>query len=1062
MRRHVVMFAIAAFLVSLRVGVAQVTTGTISGTVTDSTGAVVAGAKVVVDNQDTGASRTVVTDASGRYMAPSLSLGNYKVTTSMEGFQTEVRSGIVLTIGREAVVNMQLSIGAVTQTVEVAGEAPLVETTQATLSYLANDRTIRELPLNGRDMTQLILLNPGVNEAVNAAGTSAFQGWAKKVSISGARSEDSTFLLDGTYIADMNHHIPSGPSGALLGVETVREFQVLTNSFGAQYGRTMGGVLNAVSKSGTNDLHGDLYEFLRNSKLDARNFFDRDPSNPTKRSDPPPFKRNQFGGTLGGPIATDKTFFFLAYEGMRERLSTTKSTVVPDEASRTGRLPNATVTVAQSVRPFIELFPMPTPGGRNYGDGTAEYIFVAPQPTQDDFGQTRIDHQLSANDSMFGRFTISNSQQEVLLSYPGYVQIPSMHTRLFTLSDTHIISPTKLLVLRTYFNRVNPVDEGSNPTVRPDQESVPGQGPPSLSPSGITANGGQYGVPRQWFTTNRFGYMGDINHTVGAHALQYGGMLERLQFNQSFPNRPYGTWQFGNLQSFLQGVPNRFRGTPPQYGDSIAGARQWFGALYIQDDWRLSSKLTVNLGVRWEPYSVPTEVNGKIANQRNITDFLVTGDPLWKNKSWFDIGPRFGFAYNPLASGTLAIRGGFGITFLPNDPNVYRNELNRNTVVNPELNFAVTPATNMFPNGLAQVDTYRAAGNYGQSPAIIFENFKTPRVYQYNLNVQQQIGSTSVVVVGFAGSRGVNQTSFSDYNAPLAVFDGESLMYPVGATRFNPKFDAINFTATNANAWYNALNMSYQRRFASGFQGQVGYTWAKALSMSETAQLAEYSGGGAGPMYYAHDPKTSKGLSGFGVAHTLTVNYSYNLPFGNGMTGAAGRMLSGWQLTGIVAAQTGQPFALSRTVPTAINAIFAATTRPNRDMSVPWDKITSGTTAGCAGVAAGQKLGTADLYLDPCAFYAPTARQLGNLGRNVVTAPGIFKLDFGLTKETGITERTKLQFRAEGFNILNRANLGKPASNLFTATNARVGSTGQITNTVGSARQVQLSLKLLF
>jgi len=1031
---------------------AQVTTGTISGTVTDSTGAVLPGTNIVIQNEDTGISRTVTTDSAGRYLAPSLTLGNYRVTATLQGFQSEVRTGIVLTVGREAVVDLKLTVGAVTQSVEVTGEAPLLETTTATTGSLVNQQTIVDLPLNGRDLTQLVLTNPGVTQATNGSVGSAFNGWGKKLSISGARSEDSELLLDGSYIVDMNHHIPAGPDGAILGVETVREFQVLTNSFGAQYGRTMGGVINAVSKSGTNQFHGDLFEFLRNSALDARNFFDRQyaPA-PTPVS---PLRQNQFGATAGGPIKKDKLFIFGAYEGMRLRHTLTTFSVVPDANARLGILPTGNVTPSAKSAPFLALYPLPTPGARNFGDGTAQYVFQAPQPTSDDFGQARIDYQISGSDSMFGRFTASDSVQSLISGgFPGYVQIPSMTTRLLTLSETHIFSPRMLLATHFSFNRVIPLDGGSLPAVPSFQQSVPGQGPPSLAPgSGITAIGGGYGNPTEYFVTNRFNEQGDISLTLGAHAVQFGGMVERLRFNQDFPNRPWGVWTFANLQAFLAGTPNRWRGTPSINGyDPIADERQNFYALYIQDDWKVTPKLTLNLGVRWEPYSVPTRTNGTDYNLQNVSDTSLTPGPLWQNKSWSNFGPRFGFAWSPFNGGKTAIRGGFGISYLPNDTNVYRNELSRNAVWNPDLNFAVGGTTGVpitFPDGLAQIAAYLGTGAFGQSPSIVSKSFKTPYVMQYSLTVQQQLGASSVVTVGFAGSRGVNQTSFSDYNMPHAYFDGVSLAFPAGSTRINPKFDAIYYTAANANSWYDAGTVSFQRRFSAGLQAAVSFTLAKALSESETAQLAEYSGGGTGPMIYAYQPSVDKSWSGFGVAQTLNANYAYALPFGKGMTGVTGRLASGWQLTGILTVQSGQPFAISRSIPTAQNSINANTAWPNRNLAIPYGQIVTGNP---------------NQYFNPAAYSAPSALELGNAGRNPLFGPGLASWDPGVTKDTKLTERFGLEFRGELFNVLNRANFAKPTgTTLFGATGTPIGSAGLIDHTITNARQIQFGLKLLF
>ena len=515
---------------------AQVTTATISGTVTDSSGAVMPGVAIVIQNEDTGINRTATSDAAGRYLAPSLSLGNYRVTASMAGFQTELRRGIVLTVGREAVVNLQLSAGAVAQTVEVTGEAPLVQTTEATVSYLINDRTVRDLPLNGRDITQLILLNPGVAVAPNGSNTNGYQGWAPKLAIAGSRAEDSAYLLDGSYINDLNHHIPSGPSGALLGVETVREFQVLTNAFGAQYGRTLGGVYNAVTKTGTNELHGAAYEFLRNSALDARNFFDRKlfPTDPRI----PPFRRNQFGASLGGPIKKDRTFFFLNYEGLREALTSTRVANEPDAKARLGLVGTTTVVVSDKIKPYLPLFPLPSPQGRNFGDGTAQFIFAAPQPTQDDFGLLRLDHQFSQNDSGFLRFVESRSEQTTVQELPVFTTRKRMTTRLVTIAATHIFSPRMLATSRFSFNRVDPRDVGTFPSVDPSLYSFPG----AITSSGFSVTGmtGYLGYSNitDWLTTNRFPFQEDVNLTLGSHALKIGGSFERLQYNERF----YAAW----------------------------------------------------------------------------------------------------------------------------------------------------------------------------------------------------------------------------------------------------------------------------------------------------------------------------------------------------------------------------------------------------------------------------------------------------------------------------------------------------------------------------------------
>ncbi|MGH9660853.1 MAG: TonB-dependent receptor plug domain-containing protein, partial [Bryobacteraceae bacterium] len=472
----------------------------------------------------------------------------------------------------------------VTQTVEVTGEAPLVQTTEAAVGYLMDNRTITELPLNGRDISQLMLLNPGVTQNANGKWGNADKGFGKRFSISGMRGEDNSYLLDGSYINDYYRHVPAGPSGALTGIETVREFQMLTNSFSAAYGRALGGVFNAVTKSGTNQWHGSAYEFLRNSKMDAANFFDN-----AQGTGKAPLKRNQFGATFGGPVFRDKTFFFVAYEGLRERLSQSSVANVPGDDARRGILPvvnsagvvtgTRTVTVSPRIQPFLDMLPRPSPTGKTFPTvGTAEYYFVASQPTGENFGQGRIDHQISDSDSLFGRFTGLNANRSTFRELPDRFEVGNLQTRLFTLSETHIFSPTLLSTFRFSYNRVLPATDHAIPPAPPGTISVPSQ--PDMaafeSIQGVLTGLRNTEGPGTTYITHRFAFHDDINFTRGNHAMQLGGMIERLRYNPYQPFRPYGEWRFPSLADFLQADPDRIRGTPPEFGVFGRGFRQTF------------------------------------------------------------------------------------------------------------------------------------------------------------------------------------------------------------------------------------------------------------------------------------------------------------------------------------------------------------------------------------------------------------------------------------------------------------------------------------------------------
>jgi outer membrane receptor protein involved in Fe transport len=1051
---------------------AQVTTGTILGTVADSSGAVLPGAKIEIMSEGTGAIRTVTSDATGHYIVPTLPVGNYRASASMQGFQTEVRSGISLNIGAQITIDMKLQVGAVTQSVEVTGEAPLVQTQESTVSYLVSGDTLRDLPLNGRDMSQLILLNPGVTLSVNSNGGTSFSGYGKRISIAGMRGEDNIYVLDGGLIGDFRRHIPAGPSGSLLGLESTQEFQVLTNSLGAQYGRMLGGVFNAVSRSGTNEWHGSAYDFLRNSSLDAAKWEDNARGGGLKS----PLRRNQFGASFGGPIKKDKMFFFAAYESTREALTQTLTSNTITAAARqdNGLVP----VVSPAIKPYLAQWPLPTPGGKDLGGGVAEFTRQFKQPTTEHFGQIRVDWQISPNDSFFTRYTGSNSFRDSSAGFPGFDQVSTLGASLATLSETHIFSPVTLNTVRFHFNRVNPLDTGSYPAPLPGVQIVPGLPlpiPPNLSPgSGVSSYGGFDTAPTRMLS-NRFTFQDDVNLTRGAHALQVGGLLERLQFNGSFWNRYEGIWSWANLSAFLAtgltpGPTNetQFRGAPPGYGTYERGFRSWSFALYAQDNWRLTDRLTLNLGLRWEPYTVPTEVNNLISNLRHITDTKGSvGSPYWQNVSWKDFAPRLGFAWSPFASGRTSVRGGAGLFFAPNDPNLYYTQMVRN----PPLAYDFTiPGTGHFPDAIAEI---AAQSTQGPGYAVPFDNMQEQHSFQYNFTVQHQLGASDVLSVGYAGSRGIDLLSVGDINMPQATFDGVALAMPIGATLVNSAYSSIVLYANNTNSWYNGLLTSYQHRFSKGMQAQVAYTWSKGLAEADSGQTAGGVTGGGGRMKYPADHHAQRGLSGYNFTHVFTFSYSYDILSGMKKGGVLGAVLTGWQTTGVLNLRTGQSQSVTTSVPTAtcgtgcasLNALAVTPVSPNA-------------VAGCTPVIHSRNpehyfdtdcfTGITTNTTDASGVARPTVgvvlpnRELGNLGRNTLIGPGAITWNPAVFKTFSVTERLKLEFRTEMFNVLNRANYGPPASSLFSASGVPTAGVGRINTTTTESRQIQFALKLTY
>ena len=1046
MRWGTFLLAIVAFAMFVTLSNAQVTTGTISGTVSDSSGAVLPGAKIEILNEGTGAVRTVNTGADGHYSAPSLGVGNYRITASMTGFKNEIRTGIILTVGSAPVVDLKMSVGAVSESVEVTGEAPLVETTESAVSYLVNDKTLRDLPLNGRDMSQLILLNPGVTLSVNSNANQGFNGFGKRISISGMRGEDNIYLLDGGMIGDFRRHIPTGPSGSLLGIETVQEFQVLTNSFGAQYGRVLGGVFNSVSKSGSNNWHGDAYDYLRNSSLDARNFFDRKAFVTDPRI--PPFRRNQFGGTMGFPIKKDKIFFFAAYESTREVLGQTLFGTVPAASIRSSAVP--------VIKPYVDAYPMPNgvifPGGQ-----TAQLFFGFKQPTIEHFGQARVDDAISSKDSFFARITGSNSATTSAptptATLPGFSQTSSLGAFLATLSETHIYSPTLLNTVRFHFNRVNPLDVGNYPPPAPGVTLVPGQNvPPEVDPgSGITNFGGfgALSTAPSYMISNRFTYQDDVNLTKGAHSLQFGGFIERFQLNSLKPNRSNGVWGFSSIAQFLAGVPQTYRGAIPGFGTYKRGFRNYTFAAYLQDTWRVTPKLTVNLGARWEPYTVPTEVNNLISNLRHITDTTGSvGSPYWNNKSWGNIGPRVGIAYSPFGNGKTSIRAGAALLYEPNDPNQYYSQMDRQPPLAYDFTLGIpNAAASKFPDARAQINSQSTPG---PAYALPFDNNKSPHAIQYNANIQQQLGASDLVTIAYAGSRGIDMLGVGDINMPQATFDGVSLAFPArcatASCLVNPAWPSILYFGNDTSSWYNGISLTYQRRFSHGFQAQASYTHSVAIAETDSGQTGGGVSTGGGREKYPLDRSAQKGPSGYDFRHVFSFNYTYDIPLGKGTSGFARYLLSGWQTTGVVSARTGQPQSVVQQASTPeVNFLAVSGTRsPN--------------------LVLGQKQvkGGPDQYINPAAYSPAGTLQLGNLGRNTLIGPGAVAWNPALFKKTQITERFTLEFRAEMFNVLNRANFGSPLFTAYNGSGVAVGNLGSITNTTTTSRQIQFALKLIW
>jgi hypothetical protein len=1076
------MFAVVLLWGTLAWG--QTTAGTILGVVSDESGARLPGVTVTITHLDTGIVRSVTTDEAGRYRAPALGLGNYEVKAELTGFRTALRSGIQLTVAAEVVVNLSLSVGVVSEQVNVTGEAPLVEITSATLSGLVDDKKIRDLPLNGRSFETLAFTQPGVAPYFRGRHDTD-QGEGTKMSVTGSRVDSNSFLLDGTNINDQSNNTPGSASGNLLGVEMLREFRVLTSNYSAEYGRYSGGIITAVSKSGGNEFHGNAYEFLRNDHLDARNFFDRK----SKPDDPrlPSFKRNQYGATIGGPIVRDRTFFFGGYEGLRQRKGLSNVAVIPNAGAHRGILPCPRVTPAAgftgsqvpcnnagtstysvnvnpSVSPFLDLYPLPN--GADFGDGTAQLFSNSKQPIDEHYTSGRVDHNFSNSDSFFVRYTFSQANKSNPAQYPTLAVDSFTRSQYVTVGETKIFSPRVLNTARLGFNR-SYSNQFGRPLfdVNPSLLFVPGQqlGLMDFRAIGITEYGAGQGYPRR-FGHNVWQATDDLAVSRGSHSLKMGMLFERTQSNATLSRVYGGQYFFDTLDDFFAARPAEFDSDIPG-SDNVRGWRQSLFGFYFQDDFQARSNLTLNLGLRYEFATVPTEAHGKIANFRTPYDKAPTLGEPWYQGSYKDFGPRVGFSWDPRSNGKTAIRGGFGMYF----DHLVAQPLNRALSRIPPYSVTarVLGAAASFPRVDASLLTAPPL-NQLVSYGLQYET-KDPTKIGYTFSIQQQIASQTAITVAYAGAHSYHQLNGNNGNdaLPTEIRNGRKYFAPNSPPR-NPSIGQLQFWVTPEGAsQYHSLQLSLNRRFRGGLQLQGSYTYAKSTNNADGV-FGRYLDQGVTVPQDPDDWRADWALSGIDIRNFFSFNYTYDLPFARNMPGHAGKLLSGWQLNGILTLADGTPNTITSGFNRSRSGASGGQIGDRPDLLPGFsNNPVKGVSKGCAGVSAGAKLGTPELYFDPCAFALPEPGFYGTLGRNTVIGPGLANFDFSLVKNISFRETKSVQFRAEAFNLPNHANFNRPGPlqnsiNLFTPSGARVVSAATIRSTLTDSRQIQLGLKFTF
>lgn len=870
---------------------AQVAGATLSGTVADASGGFVAGAKITIENQATNISRTASTDKNGFYTAPNLAPGTYKITASIAGFRTETRTGVTLTVGAQQALDFTMNVGQVSEQVEVTTQAPTIDLVSSAVSSVVNTTTIRELPLNGRSWTDLTALQPGVAPVVTqpsfgAGADRGNRGYGEQLSISGGKPVQNNYRLDGISIVDYANGAPGSVLGVSLGVDAIQEFSVLTSSYSAEYGRTSGGVINAVTRSGTNQFHGDAYEFLRNSALDARNFFDF-PIDPKKRISP--FRRNQFGASAGGPIQRDRMFIFGDYEGIRQSKGISGFGNVPSPNARMGILHDSggnvfNVPVDPAATQYLVFWP--TPSSAPAGADIVPYPFTRQQNLREDFFTIRVDRTFSTKDTLSGTYLFDNTPYTT----PDNLVAVTLghHTRrqVIAVEESHIFTPNFVNSARFGLNRVDAVNNQGVGAINPaaadgSLAATPGQKAARVSIGGLASfTGGVGGVDNYTYGYKSFQGYDDASLTRGLHSIKFGGGFERILDNVSSVNDPSGQWIFDSLQNFLTNKPQHFDSgfintrSPRDLRSNIIG-------VYIQDDWRFRPNLTLNLGLRYETSTPPTEVNGKLSNLLNITDATAhLGSPLFHNPTLHNFEPRIGLAWDPFTNGKTSVRGGFGIFDVLPLPYLISIMQGR---TEPFFGIGSVQVSNPNdPNSILKGKFFNGA--YGllgnNSLSASYNEFNPHRNYvmQWNLTVQREIAKDLSAIVGYIGSRGVHQPfRVDDADMVLPKLTPQGYLFPLNGTTLNPNFGTIHGLWWNAHSYYDALELGVTKRMSHGVQLQGSFTWGKSLDNASGSGAPDAFGNSISSLHW-YDISRTKAVSDFNVGKALTISSTWRIP----------------------------------------------------------------------------------------------------------------------------------------------------------------------------------------
>jgi outer membrane receptor protein involved in Fe transport len=1080
---HAISIFFAALMLLTAVSApAQTFRGTILGTVTDSSGAAVPGANVTVKNMETGLTRVVSTSDDGSYSAPELPIGNYSVSAEKSGFKLGLVTGISVEVSSERRADFVLQPGNVAQTVEVQGEElPLVESTSNTLGGIVEAKIAGNLPVNGRDYMKLVFLAPGVTGSPDQITDSP--GSFGTFSVNGARGRSNNFLLDGTDMNDGYRNDPAineagvfGTPATILPVEAIAELRVASN-FEAEYGRSAGGVINVVTKSGTNSFHGSFFDYFRNNALDARNFF----NDKSQRQNP--FHNNQFGGSLGGPIIKDKTFFYVDYEGVREVGAESSTACVPTA----GDIADATAANGGVVNPVIAnllaLNPWPAPNqpGSCYGNSTepkvdSNTVLATPFSNRVDSAIVKVDHSFNANNLLTGRYYIGDSSQSFPLALvggglvPGYNTFTPTRVQLIAISYVATLTPSIVNEVRLGWNRFAegffPEDRSFDPGSIGLNTIVAGTpnagsynlGLPKISVDGVAPLGADNGDPRQRVDTN-WHFIDNVSWKHGKHDIKFGYEFRRTSISQMFNRGFRGTLDFDTFDDFIAGVPD---GGSQRQGDTNRNTFENSNAFYVQDSYRLTSKLTVNLGLRYDYFGIVTEKHQNFTNVDPTTGigYAVGGGNLY-NPDYNNFAPRVSIAWDPLGRGTTVIRAGYGIFYDAFSQDMFLGHLPWNSSFDPGAAYNGYVGPNLISTAdllggplSPSLPVYGGTSPMGDAFGVQ-KNLRTPYMENYNLNVQQQLGRKMVVQVGYVGSQGHKLFRFRDINQPtvsqIQNYDytqpppnGGDECYCVPRFFSASPYYYINYQESSANSNYNSLQASWRIDGWHGLTSSLNYTFSHSLDDASDGE--DYVPNAAQPDNSQGLISGNRGNSNFDVRNRLTWNFVYQIP--DDKDSRYKLIRNGWGVNGIVTVQSGQPFQLNYNFEDDYNGSGEGFGRPDiigkpvYNQSDPNNFLQLGVFAIPCTLSGGTGAGNCQL-INPTSGAICTAQGIGlncinsmhfgTLGRNALLGPNFRQFDFSIFKDTSLTERLKMQLRFEAYNLFNHPNFANPYLPTFIA-----------------------------